>query len=209
MISKNSIFLIVSSFLLNTHTMADEKVILGAESTVQQYIPVAVGLNVGSLGYGATLMWDTDTSVGVTLGYTHHELWYNKDVSTSFGTWQRQSTNSRSHFLHVEWKPWQVQSKLLLKSSYLSVGAAYLQQSYALNQPDHERSGIIKSNQISPYIGIGMRPMLGLHWGWLAEMGVHYIPQPSMFLSQETAQSIWVKKDRWLPVAQIGVVYHF
>ncbi|MBF7694639.1 outer membrane beta-barrel protein [Acinetobacter rathckeae] len=194
---------------LMTQARADEKVIIGGESTAQQYVPVAVSLNVGSLGYGVALMWDTTPNLGVTLGYKNHQLGYNKNIDTSLGAFKRQSTQSHSTAVQAEWRPWVEQSSLFAKSSYVAFGMAYLQQSYTLSGRENNVYGKMEHNQISPYVGLGVRPMLGLHWGWLAEVGVYYMQQPSMHLNSTTSQLKLAEKDQWFPTAQLGVVYHF
>lgn len=200
---------ILSGFVFTAPAMADEKVILGGDSTAQQYVPVAFSLNVGSLGYGVAMMWDTQQNIGITLGYKNNQLLYDKNISTSLGSFKRQSTQSKSTFVQAEWHPFLEQSSLFVKSSYLAFGMAYLQQDYVLKSATNHLKGDMTSHEISPYLGIGVRPMLGLHWGWLAEVGVNYLSQPSFSFSGTEQRPKLAQKDLWLPSAQVGVVYHF
>ena len=83
-------------------------------------------------------------------------------------------------------------------------------------------------NDIAPYVGLGFAPKINKNWGVFGEVGAYYTGNPQVQLTQYnlapvtgntiTAQDAVDKevneirnddKYEWLPVAKLGVSYHF
>lgn len=201
---------------LSTLSMADEKVIVGGDSTAQQYIPVALRLDVSHLGYGGALIWEMQPDLSLIAGYRKNGFLLNHSVKTTSQYFDLIREYDRNFYMYSTWEPWLEHSSTVFKSTYLALGVAYFKQRHILKAQDNQSQGLMRYNQLAPYLGVGIRPMLSLHWEWFAEVGVYYSAQPQVELNQSNVEYRLEKNEiatqnryRWLPNAQVGIVYRF
>jgi hypothetical protein len=89
------------------------------------------------------------------------------------------------------------------------------------------RGQMTYENDIAPYVGLGFAPKINKNWGVFGEVGAYYTGNPSVNLQQYNLQAVTDSPDidqairdeenkirndnkyEWLPVAKLGVSYHW
>ncbi|WP_314913337.1 ornithine uptake porin CarO [Acinetobacter harbinensis] len=84
-------------------------------------------------------------------------------------------------------------------------------------------------NDIAPYVGLGFAPKINKNWGVFGEVGAYYTGNPTVQLTEygnlqnavvgspSITSSVQAEEDKirnddkyeWMPVAKLGVSYHF
>ena len=82
-------------------------------------------------------------------------------------------------------------------------------------------------NNIAPYVGLGLAPKINENWGVFGEVGAYYTGNPSVNLTATGLQEVGGStsgqtaadnearkianddKYEWMPVAKLGVSYHW
>lgn len=197
--------------LMNISVFADEQVIVGAESTAEQYLPKALSLDVSTVGVGGSVLWNVHPSVNVIARYSRGRIHWRHTVDANLSN----SKNNRLWYLNAMIQPWAMQSNPILKSFYVSSGFAYMNQSndLLLNSDGKTVGQLEYKNTFAPYIGLGLYSVWGVHWGGLVEVGTYYLDHPSIKTegASEAQQLKWVsdQSNEWQPMAKLSVIYRF
>ncbi|MHA3054183.1 hypothetical protein E0H77_03785 [Acinetobacter sp. ANC 4633] len=224
--------------------MADEPVIIEPGNTYKTYLPTSFRAEAGTTGYGGALTWDVNPYVGVSLGYNGGHINWRNDIKSHGTKYDLNQDNNNNVYLNAEMHPWGASSNHFAKSVYVAAGVAYLDDDYKLtsksnngnvtvNDTKYNITGNITGkmkykNEIAPYVGIGMRPMLNEHWGVFGEVGAYYTDNPAVTLTSNAtvnsggtnaqfqndlkAQENQIANEdkyKWLPSAKVGVIYRF
>lgn len=206
------------AYWMSMPVMADEQVIVGGNSTAEQYIPIALSLDIGTMGYGGSVIWDVHPKVNVIAGYARGEVVSPRSMRVGGVRYHTKQQDQRFWYVNTAIEPWNRHSNTILKSFYMAGGFAYMDQTYNLtSKTDGQAFGQLEyKNTIAPYLGIGIRPILGLHWGMVAEVGMYYTGHPQLHLIMDHADTAAQKSDvklsrgeAWQPMAKLGVMYRF
>lgn len=200
--------------------------------------PYAVGVHVGSTGFGAHLYKSLGKEFGARLGFSHMPFgtsivgeYADRDVTTKL---RAKSTNISLLF---GWTPF-VQTNGFFRSFGFSLGAAYFTQLHGkmtsrLSDPyelgditvDPEMVGDIKTHvqwkeTVSPYVGAGWNnAIIGKQFSLNVDLGMYYLSKPTIsmeasgLLESNTSNFSTVQKNienyRYLPRVEVGVSYYF
>ena len=225
--------------------MADEQVVTGANSTASQYIPTSIRAEGGTTGYGGALTWGVNPYVGLTLGYDGGDVSWSDNLKVN-GSKYDLDMNNNNVYLNAEIHPWGMSNSGFVRSFYMGVGAAYLDNDYditrnvsqgrnfTVNNTDFNATSDVRingklkyKNDIAPYLGFGLAPRFGEHFGMFGEVGAYYIGNPTVELNssgtatngngdsldsavaREREKISSQEKYKWLPSAKLGINYYF
>src|SRR5690606_14037050 len=140
-------------------------------------------------------------------------------------------------YLNAEIRPWGASENRWAQAVYMAAGVGYLDNEYELTS--RTGSGPIEidgnttefssvngkvsyDNDIAPYLGLGFAPKINKNWGVFGEVGAYYAGNPQATLtgvSLNPADQVLLDEHErnieqddeyeWLPVAKLGVSYHW
>ncbi|WP_425915219.1 ornithine uptake porin CarO [Acinetobacter sp. TSRC1-2] len=217
--------------------MADDAVIQdGYAFDRNQLIPTGVRAEVGTTGYGGALLWTANPYVGLALGYNGGDISWSDDLSVD-GVKYDVDMDNKLAYLNAEIRPWGASENRWAQAFYMAAGVGYLDNEYELNS--RTGSGTIEidgnptsfssvngnvsyENDIAPYLGLGFAPKINKNWGVFGEVGAYYTGNPKASLTGVGGtladQALLAEHERnieqddeyeWLPVAKLGVSYHW
>lgn len=168
-------------------------------------IPTGVHADIGTTGYGGSLLWGVNPHVSLALGYHGGDLsWRGHRHLSIYGNKYSTDSHNNNLYLNLELHPWGTNSNRYIKGLYLATGVAYLDQANDLKrhidsgqgfQVNHQaftagengaeiRGKMQYQDDFAPYIGLGIAPMVNREWGMFAEVGAYYTGQPRLSLSR-------------------------
>ena len=217
--------------------MADDAVVQdGYAFDRNQLLPTGVRAEVGTTGYGGALLWTANPYVGLALGYNGGDISWSDDLSVD-GVKYDVDMDNKLAYLNAEIRPWGASENRWAQAFYMAAGVGYLDNEYELNS--RTGSGTIEidgnetnftsvngkvsyDNDIAPYLGLGFAPKINKNWGVFGEVGAYYAGNPQATLtgvSTNPADQLLlddhernIEQDdeyEWLPVAKLGVSYHW
>ena len=217
--------------------MADDAVVQdGYAFDRNQLLPTGVRAEVGTTGYGGALLWTANPYVGLALGYNGGDISWSDDLSVD-GVKYDVDMDDKLAYLNAEIRPWGASENRWAQAFYMAAGVGYLDNEYELNS--RTGSGTIEidgnetnftsvngkvsyDNDIAPYLGLGFAPKINKNWGVFGEVGAYYAGNPQATLtgvSTNPADQLLlddhernIEQDdeyEWLPVAKLGVSYHW
>ena len=200
-------------------------------------IPTGVRAEVGTTGYGGALLWTANPYVGLALGYNGGDISWSDDVEVDDVNYDVDMDNNLT-YLNAEIRPWGASTNKWAQAAYIAAGVGYVDQQYGLQARNDggnikvkgEHTGLSKlgydldySNDIAPYLGLGFAPKINKNWGVFGEVGAYYTGNPTV-TNVKVEGGTWqdnqlvvdhlneVRNDdkyKWLPVAKLGVSYHW
>ena len=215
--------------------MAEEPVINDGRVS-NQLIPTSVRAEAGTTGYGGAVTWTANPYVGVTLGYNGGDVSWSDDLSVDGVKYDMDMKNNLT-YLNAEVRPWGTSSNMWANSLYMAAGVGYVDSEYTLKSK--AGSGNIEidgtptsfesvtgkvnyNNDIAPYLGLGFAPKINDKVGVFGEVGAYYTGNPQAKLTgvggTAADQELLAEHERnvanddkyeWMPVAKLGVSYHF
>ena len=218
--------------------MADTAVVQdGYAFDRNQLIPTGVRAEVGTTGYGGALLWTANPYVGLALGYNGGDISWSDDVEVDDVNYDVDMDNNLT-YLNAELRPWGASPNKWAQGVYVAAGVGYIDQQYALQARDDggkikvkgEDTGLSKlgydldySNDIAPYLGLGFAPKINKNWGVFGEVGAYYTGNPTVtnvnYHGKQPSDAALVEdhlnevrnddKYEWMPVAKLGVSYHW
>ena len=217
--------------------MADDAVVQdGYAFDRNQLIPTGVRAEVGTTGYGGALLWTANPYVGLALGYNGGDISWSDDLSVD-GVKYDVDMDNKLAYLNAEIRPWGASENRWAQAFYMAAGVGYLDNEYELNsrtgsgtiEIDGNTTGfssvngkVSYDNDIAPYLGLGFAPKINKNWGVFGEVGAYYAGNPQATLtgiSPDPADQLLladhernIEQDdeyEWLPVAKLGVSYHW
>ena len=217
--------------------MADDAVVQdGYAFDRNQLLPTGVRAEVGTTGYGGALLWTANPYVGLALGYNGGDISWSDDLSVD-GVKYDVDMDNKLAYLNAEIRPWGASENRWAQAFYMAAGVGYLDNEYELNS--RTGSGTIEidgnetnftsvngkvsyDNDIAPYLGLGFAPKINKNWGVFGEVGAYYAGNPQATLtgvSTNPADQLLlddhernIEQDdeyEWLPVAKLGVSFHW
>lgn len=215
--------------------MAEEPVINDGRVS-NQLMPTSVRAEAGTTGYGGVVTWTANPYVGVTLGYNGGDVSWSDDLSVDGVKYDMDMKNNLT-YLNAEVRPWGTSSNMWANSVYMAAGVGYVDSEYTLKSKagsgnieidgtktsfDSVTGKVSYNNDIAPYLGLGFAPKINDKFGVFGEVGAYYTgnPQAKMTGVGGTAadQELLAEHERnvanddkyeWMPVAKLGVSYHF
>ena len=215
--------------------MAEEPVINDGRVS-NQLMPTSVRAEAGTTGYGGAVTWTANPYVGVTLGYNGGDVSWSDDLSVDGVKYDMDMKNNLT-YLNAEVRPWGTSSNMWANSVYMAAGVGYIDSEYTLKSKagsgnieidgtktsfDSVTGKVNYNNDIAPYLGLGFAPKINDKFGVFGEVGAYYTgnPQAKMTGVGGTAadQELLAEHERnvanddkyeWMPVAKLGVSYHF
>ena len=215
--------------------MAEEPVINDGRIS-NQLMPTSVRAEAGTTGYGGAVTWTANPYVGVTLGYNGGDVSWSDDLSVDGVKYDMDMKNNLT-YLNAEVRPWGTSSNMWANSLYMAAGVGYVDSEYTLKskagsgsieidgkQTDFESvTGKVNyNNDIAPYLGLGFAPKITDRVGVFGEVGAYYTGNPQAKLTgvggTAADQELLAEHERnvanddkyeWMPVAKLGVSYHF
>ena len=215
--------------------MAEEPVINDGRVS-NQLMPTSVRAEAGTTGYGGAVTWTANPYVGVTLGYNGGDVSWSDDLSVDGVKYDMDMKNNLT-YLNAEVRPWGTSSNMWANSLYMAAGVGYVDSEYTLKskagsgsieidgkQTDFESvTGKVNyNNDIAPYLGLGFAPKITDRVGVFGEVGAYYTGNPQAKLTgvggTAADQELLAEHERnvanddkyeWMPVAKLGVSYHF
>ncbi|QDK97204.1 hypothetical protein FM020_04600 [Acinetobacter tandoii] len=215
--------------------MAEEPVINDGRVS-NQLMPTSVRAEAGTTGYGGAVTWTANPYVGVTLGYNGGDVSWSDDLSVDGVKYDMDMKNNLT-YLNAEVRPWGTSSNMWANSLYMAAGVGYVDSEYTLKSKagsgnieidgtktsfDSVTGKVSYNNDIAPYLGLGFAPKINDKFGVFGEVGAYYTgnPQAKMTGVGGTAadQELLAEHERnvenddkyeWMPVAKLGVSYHF
>lgn len=218
--------------------MADTAVVKdGYAFDRNQLIPTGVRAEVGTTGYGGALLWTANPYVGLALGYNGGDISWSDDVEVDDVNYDVDMDNNLT-YLNAELRPWGASPNKWAQGVYVAAGVGYIDQQYALQARNDggnikvkgEDTGLSKlgydldySNDIAPYLGLGFAPKINKNWGVFGEVGAYYTGNPTVtnvnYHGKQPSDAALVEdhlnevrnddKYEWMPVAKLGVSYHW
>ena len=218
--------------------MADTAVVKdGYAFDRNQLIPTGVRAEVGTTGYGGALLWTANPYVGLALGYNGGDISWSDDVEVDDVNYDVDMDNNLT-YLNAEIRPWGASTNKWAQAAYIAAGVGYIDQQYALQARNDggtikvkgEDTGLSKlgydldySNDIAPYLGLGFAPKINNNWGVFGEVGAYYTGNPTVtnvnYYGGTPKDAALVEdhlnevrnddKYEWMPVAKLGVSYHW
>ena len=217
--------------------MADDAVVQdGYAFDRNQLLPTGVRAEVGTTGYGGALLWTANPYVGLALGYNGGDISWSDDLSVD-GVKYDVDMDNKLAYLNAEIRPWGASENRWAQAVYMAAGVGYLDNEYELTS--RTGSGTIEidgnttefssvngkvsyDNDIAPYLGLGFAPKINKNWGVFGEVGAYYAGNPQATLTGVSTnpadQLLLADHERnieqddeyeWLPVAKLGVSYHW
>ena len=217
---------------------ADEQIVKESAYGLPSYLaPVSVRAEVGTTGYGGAISYRVNPYVGVTLGYNGGDISWSDDLKID-GTKYDMDMDNNNTYLNAEIYPWGANENAFARALYVAAGVGYIDQQYALQARNDggnikvkgEDTGLSKlgydldySNDIAPYLGLGFAPKINKNWGVFGEVGAYYTGNPTV-TNVKVEGGTWqdnqlvvdhlneVRNDdkyEWMPVAKLGVSYHW
>ena len=218
--------------------MADTAVVQdGYAFDRNQLIPTGVRAEVGTTGYGGALLWTANPYVGLALGYNGGDISWSDDVEVDDVNYDVDMDNNLT-YLNAELRPWGASPNKWAQGVYVAAGVGYIDQQYALQarndggtiKVDGKNTGLDQlsydldySNDIAPYLGLGFAPKINKNWGVFGEVGAYYTGNPTVtnvnYHGKQPSDAALVEdhlnevrnddKYEWMPVAKLGVSYHW
>ena len=191
-------------------------------------IPTGVRAEVGTTGYGGALLWTANPYVGLALGYNGGDISWSDDVEVDDVNYDVDMDNNLT-YLNAEIRPWGASTNKWAQAAYIAAGVGYVDQQYGL-QVKGKDTGLSKlgydldySNDIAPYLGLGFAPKINNNWGVFGEVGAYYTGNPTVtnvnYYGGTPSDATLVEehlnevrnddKYEWMPVAKLGVSYHW
>ena len=203
--------------------MADLQIVdVGKVFDASKLIPTGVRADIGTTGYGGSLLWGVNPYVSLALGYHGGDLSWrgHSDLSINGDKYTVDSHNNNL-YLNLELHPWGTHSNRYIKGLYLASGVAYLDQVNDLKrgiaanhtfQLNHAvftagengvdiRGQMQYQDDFAPYIGLGIAPMVNREWGVFAEAGAYYTGKPTVHLSRVAGGTTTAVTDQALDQA--------
>ncbi|MEQ1076267.1 ornithine uptake porin CarO [Acinetobacter johnsonii] len=200
-------------------------------------IPTGVRAEVGTTGYGGALLWTANPYVGLALGYNGGDISWSDDVEVDDVNYDVDMDNNLT-YLNAEIRPWGASTNKWAQAAYIAAGVGYVDQQYGLQARNDggtikvkgEDTGLSKlgydldySNDIAPYLGLGFAPKINNNWGVFGEVGAYYTGNPTVtnvnYYGGTPKDAALVEdhlnevrnddKYEWMPVAKLGVSYHW
>ncbi|MCJ8160128.1 ornithine uptake porin CarO [Acinetobacter zhairhuonensis] len=215
--------------------MAEEPVINDGRVS-NQLMPTSVRAEAGTTGYGGAVTWTANPYVGVTLGYNGGDVSWSDDLSVDGVKYDMDMKNNLT-YLNAEVRPWGTSSNMWANSLYMAAGVGYVDSEYTLKSKagsgnieidgtqtsfDSVTGKVSYNNDIAPYLGLGFAPKINDKFGVFGEVGAYYTGNPQAKMTgvggTVTDQELLAEHERnvenddkyeWMPVAKLGVSYHF
>lgn len=215
--------------------MAEEPVINDGRVS-NQLIPTSVRAEAGTTGYGGAVTWTVNPYVGVTLGYNGGDVSWSDDLSVDGVKYDMDMKNNLT-YLNAEVRPWGTSSNMWANSLYMAAGVGYVDSEYTLKSKagsgnieidgtptsfESVTGKVSYNNDIAPYLGLGFAPKINDKVGVFGEVGAYYTGNPQAKLTgvggTAADQALLAEHERnvenddkyeWMPVAKLGVSYHF
>jgi hypothetical protein len=215
--------------------MAEEPVINDGRVS-NQLMPTSVRAEAGTTGYGGAVTWTANPYVGVTLGYNGGDVSWSDDLSVDGVKYDMDMKNNLT-YLNAEVRPWGTSSNMWANSLYMAAGVGYVDSEYTLKSKagsgsieidgtktsfDSVTGKVNYNNDIAPYLGLGFAPKITDRVGVFGEVGAYYTGNPQAKLTgvggTAADQELLAEHERnvanddkyeWMPVAKLGVSYHF
>ena len=218
--------------------MADDAVVQdGYAFDRNQLLPTGVRAEVGTTGYGGALLWTANPYVGLALGYNGGDISWSDDLSVD-GVKYDVDMDNKLAYLNAEIRPWGASENRWAQAVYMAAGVGYLDNEYELTSRTGSGTIEIDGNEtrftsvngkvsydndIAPYLGLGFAPKINKNWGVFGEVGAYYAGNPQATLTGVTTDPAAdlplladhernIEQDdeyEWLPVAKLGVSYHW
>jgi len=183
------------------------------------------------------LLWTANPYVGLALGYNGGDISWSDDVEVDDVNYDVDMDNNLT-YLNAEIRPWGASTNKWAQAAYIAAGVGYVDQQYGLQarndggtiKVDGKDTGLNQlsydldySNNISPYLGIGYSPRINQNWGVFGEVGAYYTGNPTVsnvkYQGGDNVDAALVAehinevrnddKYEWMPVAKLGVSYHW
>ena len=185
--------------------------------TANPYVGLALGYNGGDISWSDDLSIDGtkyDMDMDNSLAYLNAEI-------RPWGT----STNRWALGLYVAAGVGYVDSEYDLKKRSSDGTIKVNGNNYNFNGEVSGKMGY--ENNIAPYVGLGLAPKINQNWGVFGEVGAYYTGNPSVNLTATGLQEVGGStsgqtaadnearkianddKYEWMPVAKLGVSYHW
>lgn len=215
--------------------MAEEPVINDGRVS-NQLIPTSVRAEAGTTGYGGAVTWTANPYVGVTLGYNGGDVSWSDDLSVDGVKYDMDMKNNLT-YLNAEVRPWGTSSNMWANSLYMAAGVGYVDSEYTLKSKagsgnieidgtptsfESVTGKVSYNNDIAPYLGLGFAPKINDKFGVFGEVGAYYTGNPQAKLTavggDDADRALLAEHERnvenddkyeWMPVAKLGVSYHF
>lgn len=215
--------------------MAEEPVINDGRVS-NQLMPTSVRAEAGTTGYGGAVTWTANPYVGVTLGYNGGDVSWSDDLSVDGVKYDMDMKNNLT-YLNAEVRPWGTSSNMWANSLYMAAGVGYIDSEYTLKSKagsgnieiDGTQTGfdsvtgkVSYNNDIAPYLGLGFAPKINDKFGVFGEVGAYYTGNPQAKMTavggNDADRALLAEHERnvenddkyeWMPVAKLGVSYHF
>ncbi|GEK43730.1 ornithine uptake porin CarO type 4 [Acinetobacter sp. MYb177] len=185
--------------------------------TANPYVGLALGYN------GGDISWTDDVSINGTKydADMDNKLAYLNAEVRPWGT----STNRWAQGLYVAAGVGYVDSEYDLKKRSSDGTIKVNGNNYNFNGEVSGKMGY--ENNIAPYVGLGLAPKINQNWGVFGEVGAYYTGNPSVNLTSKgnfvnvngadfdrdlAAEENKIRNDdkyEWMPVAKLGVSYHW
>ena len=185
--------------------------------TANPYVGLALGYN------GGDISWSDDLSINGTkydMDMDNNLTYLNAEIRP-WGT----STNRWAQGLYVAAGVGYVDSEYDLKKRSSDGTIKVNGNNYNFNGEVSGKMGY--ENNIAPYVGLGLAPKINQNWGVFGEVGAYYTGNPSVNLTATGLQEVGGStsgqtaadnearkianddKYEWMPVAKLGVSYHW
>ena len=215
--------------------MAEEPVINDGRVS-NQLMPTSVRAEAGTTGYGGAVTWTANPYVGVTLGYNGGDVSWSDDLSVDGVKYDMDMKNNLT-YLNAEVRPWGTSSNMWANSLYMAAGVGYVDSEYTLKSKagsgnieidgtktsfDSVTGKVSYNNDIAPYLGLGFAPKINDKFGVFGEVGAYYTGNPQAKMTavggNDADRALLAEHERnvenddkyeWMPVAKLGVSYHF
>lgn len=176
------------------------------------------------------------TYVGVTLGYNGGDVSWSDDLSVDGVKYDMDMKNNLT-YLNAEVRPWGTSSNMWANSLYMAAGVGYVDSEYTLKSKagsgnieidgtptsfESVTGKVSYNNDIAPYLGLGFAPKINDKFGVFGEVGAYYTGNPQAKLTavggDDADRALLAEHERnvenddkyeWMPVAKLGVSYHF
>lgn len=241
--------IVIVTSLYTGVAMADLQIVdVGKVFDASKLIPTGVRADLGLTGYGGALLWGVNPYVNLALGYHGGDLSWADNLKVNGNKYGLKSHNDNL-YLNLELHPWGSSENRYIKGLYLATGVAHLDQTndlkrniqpnqgFAVNRETFTagESGVALRGQMNyednlvPYLGLGIAPLVNREWGMFAEVGAYYTGNPTVNLNrvtggthrpvddqaldqaiQQEANSLAnLSRYQWLPVAKFGFNYYW
>lgn len=190
--------------------------------TANPYVGLALGYNGGDISWSDDLSIDGtkyDMDMDNSLAYLNAEI-------RPWGT----STNRWAQGLYVAAGVGYIDNDYALSKRLNNSNDTIKIDGKNFNAPSGSGSvdgSLAYKNDIAPYVGFGLAPKINQNWGVFGEVGAYYTGNPSVNLTATGLQEVGGltsgqtaadnearkiandDKYEWMPVAKLGVSYHW